>query len=649
MHLRFFVLLTGLLVSLTSPGLVSSQRDVINVAVLPPVEPNDSRFGIVQAMHSPQLALNAGASWERIIFPWSLIQKNSANDWNELYFTEQQIRAQQARGIEQVGVLIYTPQWASPNPSTAKPVDIPRNLNLPYDHPDNYWGQFVRKIVARYQGVVDHWIVWNEPDLYDPVIRYTFSGSYEEYLQLLKVAYLNVKEINPRGKVILGGMAYWWDKEYGRTPYLLGLMEVLKNDREREKYNNYFDILAVHTYGNPLNSYAIPMLANEWLKARNMHKPIWINESNVVPYNDPVQPLPPGQTRATLDEQASYVIQSYAMGIAAGVERQEIYKMVDEDPENGQYYGLVRNNKTTRPAYTAYQVAATYFRGVKSAYYTWPGLPGPAADADIWRVLDSVNNRVQFIWPAQVSHVVMERGDRRTSVLWNNSPVEVETSFEAASKSATLITKYGQTSTVEPRSGKYYATLPGSNNNSDLRDASIYLVGGEPVIIDEQVQPLPTRVLARIESVEAADGKPLYEMDNANVVAVLSLPGTDDPPPCRWNPEVQLWGRTQAGRSEKLGIATRKLVTEQGRTYPVWEFANVDVSANADPEWKRLTAIQVRLADIQADGDAWVIPSPPPTPGPATPGVAAATPMPEPPTPTPAPAPRIVLSKSCES
>src|ERR1041384_2114711 len=109
MHLRFLVLLAGLLASLTSPGLVSGQRDTINVAVLPPVEPNDSRFGIVQAMHSPQLALNAGASWERIIFPWSLIQKNSANDWNELYFTEQQIRAQQARGIEQVGVLIYTP------------------------------------------------------------------------------------------------------------------------------------------------------------------------------------------------------------------------------------------------------------------------------------------------------------------------------------------------------------------------------------------------------------------------------------------------------------------------------------------------------------------------------------------------------------
>ena len=65
-------------------------------------------------------------------------------------------------------MLIYTPHWAAPNPVVGKPVDIPRNLNLPYDHPDNYWGQFVREIVARHQGVVDHWIIWNEPDLYDP-------------------------------------------------------------------------------------------------------------------------------------------------------------------------------------------------------------------------------------------------------------------------------------------------------------------------------------------------------------------------------------------------------------------------------------------------------------------------------------------------
>jgi len=380
------------------------------------------------------------------------------------------------------------------------------------------------------------------------------------------------------------------------------------------------------------------------MEARGMKKPIWINESNVVPFNDPVQPLPPGQARATLDDQASYVVQSYAMGIAAGVERQAIYKMVDEEPEQGQYYGLVRNNGTTRPAYTAFQVVASYFAAVKSAYYTWPGLPGPAKRDDIDRILESVKTRTQFIWPAQVSQVVMERGDRRTTVLWNNSPSEVETSFEAASKGATLVTKYGQTMPLDPRSGRYYVTLRGSINNSDLRDQSTYLIGGEPVIIDEPVQPLPERVLARIESIVPVDDKAPYEMEWANVSAVLSLPGTNDPVPCRWNPNVQLWGRTPSGRSVMLGSAVRKLITEQGRNYPVWEFNEVNVSGASDPEGRRLVSLQVRVENVTTEGEAWVFPDPPPEISAPPNGSPTASPTPAPPT----PAPRIVLSKSCE-
>ncbi len=247
-----------------------------------------------------------------------------------------------------------------------------------------------------------------------------------------------------------------------------------------------------------------------------------------------------------------------------------------------------------------------------------------------------MKTRTQFIWPAQVSQVVMERGDRRTTVLWNNSPSEVETSFEAASKGATLVTKYGQTMPLDPRSGRYYVTLRGSTNNSDLRDQSIYLIGGEPIIIDEPVQPLPERVLARIESIVPVDDKAPYEMEWANVSAVLSLPGTNDPVPCRWNPDVQLWGRTPSGRSVMLGSATRKLITEQGRNYPVWEFNEVNVSGATDPEGRRLVSLQIRVENMTTEGEAWVFPDRPP--------VISASPAPAPPT----PAPRIVLSKSCE-
>jgi hypothetical protein len=576
-----------------------------SVAPLPPVQGEDQRFGIVQAAHSPQLAANAGATWERVIFPWSLIQKDSPKEWNEAYFTDQQLRAQAARGETLVGVIIYTPQWASPDPPRAKPVDIPRNLNLPYDHPDNYWGQFVRKLAERERGVVDHWVIWNEPDLYDPALRYTFSGSYEEYLQLLKVAYLNIKEVNPQAKVVLAGLSYWWDKEYARTPYLLGLMEVLNKDRDREKYNNYFDIVAVHTYGNPLNSYTIPMLARQWLESRGVRKPIWITESNVVPYNDPIGPLPSGHHRATLDEQASYVIQSFAMGIAAGVERQAVYKMLDEESEDGNYYGLVRNNGSTRPAYTAYQVASSYFKNVISADYEWPGLPGAPSPADIQKVLNSNVNRAQFIWPAQVSRVVMERGDRRTTVLWNNSPAEVETNFGAESREATLITKYGQSTPITPRNGQYYVTLPGSTNNSDPDDPTIILVGGDPMIIDEPVAPIPTRARSRIEAVWPHDGKPIVAADQANVSAQLLLPGTSDPVPCRWQPAVELWGKFEGSSTRFIARGVRRYQETQDLRYTVWDFNDVDVAYAKDPEGRRFIEFQVAVNGVPTEAIPW--------------------------------------------
>lgn len=642
MRVRALLFVLGLVTVWSGNSGVMAQSHALSVAPLPPVEARDPRFGIVQAMHAPQLAANAGASWERIIFPWSLIQRDSPNEWNEQYFTDRQIREQAARGVTLVGVLIYTPHWASPNPREAKPVDVPRNLHLPFDHPENYWGQFVRKAVTRHQGVVDHWVVWNEPDLYDLAIRYTYSGSYEEYLQLLRVAYLNVKDVNPKAKVVMGGMAYWWDKEWGRTPYLLGLMEVLKDDRDRERHDNYFDILALHTYGSPLNAYAIPMMAREWLQQRGMRKPIWITESNIVPFDDPVEPLPAGSMRATMDEQASFVIQSYAMGIAAGVERQAIYKMVDEESEQGQYYGLVRNDGTTRPAYTAYQVAASYFSDVKSAYFTWPGLAGPAGPDDVWRLLDSINHRHQFIWPSQVSRVVMERGDRRTTVLWNTSPVEVETSFPAASKQATLVTKYGQTYPIAARDGQYVVTLHGATNNSDLRDTSIYLVGGEPVIIDEPVEPLPERVRARIDRIISLDEKPLYEADRLYLSTTISRHGGDDPVPCRWEPEVQLWGRTEGRRDIKLATASRRIVTEQGRTYTGWEFHNANVSKAMDPEGKRLVSLSIRVEGVPTESDIWPFPPAP---------VGSSDPDRPVPTPTPgslAVVSPTVLARSCQ-
>jgi hypothetical protein len=640
-----------LLTSVPVPASFAAEPRAATVAPLPAVDTDDGRFGMVQGMVQPDLAWQAGARWDRIIFPWSLIQRDGPNSWTQLYFTDEAIKAQARRGVMVAGILIYTPQWASPTPEKGRPVDPPRGLDLKYNDPNNTWGQFVRKVVDRHKGAVNHWIIWNEPDLYTPGLRYTFDGSFEQYAQLLKVAYLNVKEVNPSAKVVLGGFAYWWDKEHGRPPFLGPLLEVIGRDPERQRNNHYFDIVSVHTYTAPLNSFTEPMIMREILMARNMTKPIWIGESNVIPHDDPSNPLGAGHFRASLDQQASYIIQAMAMAVAADVERYAVYKATDEKAENDvELWGLIRNNGTAKPSYVAFQVGARYFANAKKAVFSWPGVEKPTR-LNYHDIINSNEYRTQFIWPAQVAQVAMERGDHLTTVAWNTSPEQVTHKIPANAKQATLVYKNGKTETIQPKNGFYVLDLPPSSHNADPRDPSIYMIGGDPLIVDEQVQPLPEGQLAsRIEMVWPYGSAPVEEASQANVTAQLLLPGQNTSVPCRYDPDnVELWAYrvyeekppvivpspSAAGtpttsratatasptpaprvhgevRREKepvlLATGTKRFATESGVTYPVWDFNNVDVSYAKTPDkdrWLELFVI-VSQDDIKMESPSWI-------------------------------------------
>lgn len=650
--LAAIVIITSLPVSRTH----AAEPRAATVAPLPAVETTDGRFGMVQGIVQPDLAWQAGARWDRIIFPWSLIQRDGPNAWTQLYFTDEAIRAQARRGVTMAGILIYTPQWASPTPEKGRPVDPPRGLDLKYDDPNNTFGQFVRKVVERHKGVVDHWIVWNEPDLYTPGLRYTFDGSFEQFAQLLKVAYLNAKEINPSSKVIVGGFAYWWDKEHGRPPFLGPLLEVIGRDPDRAKHNHYFDIISVHTYTNPLNSWSEPMIMKDILDKRNMKKPIWIGESNVIPHDDPKNPLPAGQFRASLDQQASYIIQAMAMAVSAGVERYAVYKATDEKAENDvELWGLLRNDGTAKPGFVAFQVGAKYFANVKSAVFSWPGSDKPTL-LQYHDIMNSNDYRTQFIWPSQVAQVSMERGDKRTTVAWNTSPEPVVHRIAANSQTATLVTKYGTTQTITAKDGFYSVDLPPSSHNADPRDASIYMIGGDPLIVDEQVQPLPTTQLAsRIETVWPMGSAPVEEASTANVTAQFLTPGSNSPVPCRYDPEtVELWAwryfedpprpvaspspsallptpavtttpttasattasptpepvRGEVKREKEpvlLATGVKRFATTNGITYPVWDFNNVDISYARTPTKDRwLEMFVIVNGEIKMDATPWV-------------------------------------------
>lgn len=517
--------------------------------------------------------------WERLIFPWSLIQKNGPNDWENGYFSDAQIASEIAAGRQVVGLAVYTPQWATSTPNNAKVTNVPANLYLAFDDPKNYWGQFMYKLALRYKGQINTWVVWNEPDLYANGIQYTWNGSDNDFYQLQKVAYQAIKKANPDAQVALPGMRYWPDKLNGRPLYLASYLQVAGQDPTARSNNWYFDIATIHTYGDPLNVYAQTEVTRQALALFGLDKPIWVGEANTVPYDD-TGTTTPHDYNATMEQQAAYVVEAFALARAAGVRRMSIYKMTDEKPEGqDEHWGLVRDDGTTRPAFQAYQTAVKYMGNPTSAVYTWDGATDPPTAAQIAGLLQSDATLPLWPWPGAVNRVTMEEGPQRITVLWNSSSQPVTAKFPAVASYAGVVNDMGQnTGQVVAQNGEYSLPLLPASDNTDPLDRNVSLVGGAPEIIVEQVTPLPTAVDAPVEAVWPLNGAAVSDAQQANVSTTLYLPGTTQPAPCRWSPNVQLMASINGGASTVLATGMKRLANQNGLTYPVWDFNGVDVS-----------------------------------------------------------------------
>ena len=177
-----------------------------------------------------------------------------------------------------------------------------------------------------------------------------------------------------------------------------------------------------------------------------------------------------------------------------------------------------------------------------SAVYTWDGASDPPTDDQITQLIQSNAKRTQWIWPAAVNRVTLERGAERVSVVWNASPKLVTAHVPAVAKSAQVVDKFGRdTGEVVAQNGQYQLELQPTTNNTDPRDPSVYLVGGDPRLLVEHVTPLPAAVDAPIQVVWPRDAV------SANVTGVLLSPGSSQAVPCRWNPTVRLFASVDGG------------------------------------------------------------------------------------------------------
>ncbi len=370
-------------------------------------------------------------------------------------------------------------------------------------NPSNYWARFVSDIVARYkpggwlanqegwpEGTgVSHWEIWNEPDFW----RF-WSGTVEEYFRLLKVGYLAAKFADTDCTVLVGGLANYFDGSW--FPRLL---DDIAEDPDRMANNWYFDVVATHSYSRSQDTYEHTWRIGDLLRPYGLgDKPIWINESGVPVWDDYPGPTwdPNSDLRATMEEQAAYLIQDYTYGLYAGAEK-VFYFMLHDDCGNGpdehDAYGLFRNTEDApcypsdgraRPSYTAYRVAATHLRDVEPLWHSTP---------------EDQQEQIAFYRPAT---------KERVTVLWATQGLTVTAQVSATGDEGLLIDQAGITQTITPISGVYNVTLPkATNQNHPFRPPDEYMIGGRPYLLIERdtlpptssVEPLPPASAPRFE------------------------------------------------------------------------------------------------------------------------------------------------------
>jgi hypothetical protein len=426
-------------------ALVLTMTAVMPAAAAPP----DPRFGIVESFVNPEAATEAGAGYTRIILRWDVIQPAGPADWKPANVPDPAVAAELAAGREVIAVLIGAPAWASAQGGQSA-----------RDVPDMFhWEQFVRRMAQHYKGRIHHWIIWNEPDVWDvDHPGSTWAGTEEDYYRLLKTAYLAIKGVDPEQTVTLAGMTYYWDWAHGRRRYLDRLLDIIAADPEAAANGYYFDAVLYHLYFNPYQTADVLAETQQTLKRHGITgKELWVNETNAPPSDDPQEPpWSPARFPVTQKEQAAFIIQEFALAFSSGATRVQVYKLRNsaDHPESIEPFGLLRADDSRRPAFTAYQVATTYLGGFRAAYRERRG--------------DAVA-------------VTFDRGPQTTTVLWNAGHRPLRVSVRAVAREARLVDETGKNTVVRPINGFYRLDLPPAT----CRPGSGCMIGGAPRLLVE--------------------------------------------------------------------------------------------------------------------------------------------------------------------
>ena len=361
-------------------------------------------------------AARAGIKWVRLDFPWP------HSEWKRDTFTwhvyDPWVKLAKSHGMSVHAVLVQTPAWASSAPEevpeesefTPKSLASYRNYSWAYPPKDlEEWKDFVTTVVGRYRETVKHWEIWNEADFI------FWWGSYEQYVELLKVAYGAAKAADPNCQVLLAGPA--WIHNFRVTDRVFDsptwLRTCLKDDAK-----NYADILNFHSYGSVSYLTSKAGQIRSIALSERCDKPLWCTETG----------RNSGGTRLGELHQCEYLVKACVSLLASGAPRMYWWEARD-DPI--QYYpttGLFREDYSPKPLAVAVNVLLSLIEGSRYARTVNLGT-------------DIVQH--QFV-----------KGDSAILVMWRNGPPAEHALLVGSDRPITVVDSCGGEKRLKPTNGK---------------------------------------------------------------------------------------------------------------------------------------------------------------------------------------------------
>src|SRR5216683_1315514 len=395
-------------------------------------------LGIVDAGRQPVAARQAGATWDRALFLWQLIQPNGPTDWHDAASA------------------------------------VPSGLDLPVDDPRNTFGQFMLHLARQYKGRITTWIIWNEPDFLpgESGTWWTWSGNAADFARLMRTGYRAIKAVDPNATVVFPATTYFADAVHNRELFLGRVLQQVNSDPEAPANGFYFDAVGVNLYCSLDALYRVHGVNSSILAGYHLAKPLWLTETNCPVYNDRTTPQP-ASGRITTDEQAAFLIEAVALARAAGYQRIGWYTMVDHADTSGIFdrWGLLRADGSPRPAFRAFQVA--------SRYLAQPGVTARLAPLGMG---------TPDGWP--ITRVVLDDPSQRTrvQVLWRTADGPANVNVEAAGSAAKLIDPLGFSSTAKRTDAGWDVPLP-PVRVAQSSDPPGFQSNGYPVLLVETGLP----------------------------------------------------------------------------------------------------------------------------------------------------------------